>query len=33
MTACLLDTDQEFLALTEDVLRNEFPSFPDPPEP
>lgn len=33
MTACLLDPDQEFVALTEDVLRHEFPSFPDPPEP
>jgi uncharacterized protein (TIGR02646 family) len=33
MTACLLDHDQEFLALTEDVLRHEFRSFPDPPEP
>lgn len=33
MTTCLLDPDQEFLALTEDVLRHEFPSFPDPPKP
>jgi uncharacterized protein (TIGR02646 family) len=33
MTACLLDADQEFLALTEDVLRGEFRSFPDAPEP
>ena len=28
--ACVLDPDQEFLALTEDVLRHEFPSFPAP---
>lgn len=33
MTTCLLDHDQEFLALTEDVLRHEFPSFPEPPGP
>jgi len=33
MTAHLLDRDQEFLALTEDVLRHELPSFPVAPEP
>jgi uncharacterized protein (TIGR02646 family) len=32
-TACLLDPYQELLALTEDVLRHEFPSFPDSPQP
>ena len=32
MTACLLDDDQELRALTEDVLRHEFESFPDPPD-
>jgi hypothetical protein len=33
MIAILLDRDQELLALTEDLLRHEFPSFPDPPVP